>query len=843
VSLLQQKAFRVLIAAVAASVPWLDAWAAGQFIENIQVARRGDEATISIELACPMRFRSDVMTPAGLIVEVRVAPFDSCRELGVGDGIASELYRPPSGSLAGLVEVEYESLGLGDNLLLFKFDRPVDYRVAQRGDLRTLELRVRATGAPAAVERAPVTDSVPAPAAPAPRAAPVPSDRAPLSARVRAPETAADYMINLQSTREPVDPALVAQVARPAGERLYVSTTTIAGVEWYRLRLGFFPTEADARDVLERLAERFPRAWIGRAEPSEVQAASDLALAPGSVVADAAESPAAEATAASATASETLPPEQIEAMLAEARAAIVGSDFTTAIRLYTRLLAAPGEHRPEARENLGLAREKNGQPALAAAEYRRYLVDYADGDGAGRVRQRLASLVSAGSERERLRASVDESGRWEVATGFSQYYRRDVNQFDQDQPEVTTLSAILSDIDLSISRSGKAIDWRGRVAINHLHDMIGEDEGGPGDIGRVSYAYVDVNGVQDDWTLRAGRQSLHNWGVLGRFDGAHGTYEFAPDKRVHAMFGYPVESTRYSLETNRQFIGAAVDFDHLVGRWDVSPYVQAQTIDGIADRTAVGLDIRYLDNTRSLTSMIDYDVDYAELNTALVFGTWRLGKGVTLSGLYDQRTSPVLTTRNALIGQPFTTVEELLLVWTEDEIRQIARDRTSDSKTVTLGIATPIAERWQINADVTVTELGANVASAGVPAMPGTGQRSYYSASFIGSALFATNDVSIFSVRVGDSDELTSSQLIWDLRLPVGRRVRVNPRLKLGVWESPTTGRRREAISPSLRLLLNTARHYRLELEVGNDSLTRTEGRLEQEATGSFVYLGYRADF
>jgi hypothetical protein len=43
--------------------------------------------------------------------------------------------------------------------------------------------------------------------------------------------------------------------------------------------------------------------------------------------------------------------------------------------------------------------------------------------------------------------------------------------------------------------------------------------------------------------------------------------------------------------------------------------------------------------------------------------------------------------------------------------------------------------------------------------------------------------------------------------------------------------------------LVNTTRHYRFELEVGNDNFTRTDRSGVQEATGRFVNLGYRADF
>ncbi len=127
--------------------------------------------------------------------------------------------------------------------------------------------------------------------------------------------------------------------------------------------------------------------------------------------------------------------------------------------------------------------------------------------------------------------------------------------------------------------------------------------------------------------------------------------------------------------------------------------------------------------------------------------------------------------------------------------------------------------------------------------MPSTGAQTYYSASFVGSALFATNDVSIFNVRVADAADFTSQQITWDLRLPVGRKLRINPRLRLALWESPTTGRRRETIAPSLRLLVNMPRHYRLELEVGERLPHAHRRGGEQEATGKFLYLGYRADF
>jgi hypothetical protein len=714
----------------------------------------------------------------------------------------------------------------------------VEYRVAQRGDLRRLDVEVSLRDADARSVRAdPAPPSVEPPARP-PIA--MPSGRTPLAPRVRAPDALADYVVNLQSTREPADAALLDSIAIAMERRLYVSGSEIDGVAWHRVRLGFFATEAEARLALEPLLSRFPRAWIGRAEPEEMRTAAESAGERNVVVASTAAEPESSAPAVNA--------EQARALLAEGRAALLASDFDGAIRTYGRLLASPGTHAAEAREYLGLAHERNGELLVARAQYQRYLDDYPDSEGAPRVRQRLSGLATAaGTPRDALARvsapSEAEAASWELSTGLSQYYRRAVSQLDDDQAEIVTLSAIHTDLDLGVRRSGESLDLRGRLTMNHQHDLIGADAGGPGDRNAVSYAYFDVDSAARDWSLRVGRQTLRSGGVLGRFDGAHAAYEWSDGRRVHFTTGHPVESTRDSLDGERQFYGAAVDFDELIGGWDFSTFLTFGTVEGIEDRRATGLEVRYADASRSLTTLVDYDFGYSVLNTALALGTWRLPSRTTLSALLDVRMSPVLTTRNALIGQPVATIEELMLVWTEDEIRQIARDRSAESRTATIGIAKPIGERFQINGDVTLTEIDATAESAGVPGIPGTGTQTYYSGSFVGTGLFGSGDVMIFNVRYGDSPEFTLSQLTWDARFPVGRNIRINPRLRLAVWQNSLDGRRRETLTPAFRLLLNARKRYRLEIELGNDHFTRTDRASDQKASGRFFNLGYRADF
>jgi hypothetical protein len=226
-----------------------------------------------------------------------------------------------------------------------------------------------------------------------------------------------------------------------------------------------------------------------------------------------------------------------------------------------------------------------------------------------------------------------------------------------------------------------------------------------------------------------------------------------------------------------------------------------------------------------------------------LFGTWRLANRITLSALIDERKSPILTTRNALIGQPVGTIEELLLVWTEEEIRQLALDRTAESSTVTLGLAAPLGQRFQLNFDYTSTEVSGTAASGGVAAIESTGTQYFYSTSLVASGLFGSGDVSILNIRYGTSDQFKTSTFTWDLRIPVGRRIRVNPRIRLNSWKGLLNGRQRDSVSPTLRLLFNTRQHYRIEFEIGADRQTRVDGLLEREATGNFINLGYRANF
>ena len=63
----------------------------------------------------------------------------------------------------------------------------------------------------------------------------------------------------------------------------------------------------------------------------------------------------------------------------------------------------------------------------------------------------------------------------------------------------------------------------------------------------------------------------------------------------------------------------------------------------ILDRRAVGAELRYTGGDKSLFATIDYDVHFADLNAAILTGSWTLADKSTLFGAFDYRKAPYLS--------------------------------------------------------------------------------------------------------------------------------------------------------------------------------------------------------
>jgi len=540
-----------------------------------------------------------------------------------------------------------------------------------------------------------------------------------------------------------------------------------------------------------------------------------------------------------------MPEAQVVSLMGEGEAAILQENYSRSVQIYTRVLRAnENAYTPQALELLGLSRERNGQLAHAVAEYRRYLDHYPDHEDADRVRQRLTGLITAHKTPKpgRISGSPDRiSSPWNVYGGFSQYYRRDTFRL-KGQDSVNSQSSILTDANLTIRRRGDRADFSGRATLGNLWDLLGDDKG-PGSQTRIYQAYVEVLDRPTGLSGRLGRQTLRTSGILGRFDGMHLAWEFRPGMRFNLMGGYPVDTTANGIEKNRHFYGAAIDFEQVADIFDVSFFYNRQKFDGMQNREAIGTEIRYFDQSRSLIALVDYDIGFKKLNSLVIQGNWNVRGGLTLSGSIDHRTSPYLTTRNALIGQPFTTIDELLQIYSSDEIRQLAEDRSREVRSYRVGASQSLSERFQLNADFSLVEFNGTIASAGVPEIPEQETQYYYSLNLVGSRLFMDQDTSIFGLRYIDGGTTATYTLSWDSRFPVTRMFRINPRLRMSYRDNKLNGVDSWTLYPSLRLMYRIGRRYHLDLEAGMQWINRNSTDDNDDRSSWFLYGGYRANF
>ena len=552
-----------------------------------------------------------------------------------------------------------------------------------------------------------------------------------------------------------------------------------------------------------------------------------------------------------------LPAERLDQLMEEARQAMAGGNYPQAIQIYTKILQHQdtGKHQ-DALEFLGLARERNGQEAHAKLEYERYLQRYPVGESAERVRQRLSALVTARAEpQEKLReagveAEAEEGPTWEYSGNFSQFYRRDTSHIVEqenftnartDETRVN-LSALSNDLDLNVKRRGGDVAVDSRFVGGYEFDFLDEDEG-DGNIRRISSLYADAQNGKRGIGGRLGRQTRSTGGVLGRFDGGLLSYQLKPTVKLNAVSGYPVDSSKDGLETDRYFYGVSADFGTYAEAWDFVAFVIEQQVDGVLDRRAVGGEARYFDPVKSLLSYVDYDISYGQLNTLLLLGNWNLPHEVTLNATVDIRQSPVLTTYNAIQRQGVETIDDLRQRFDDDTIRALAEDRTADSQSYTVGATKQLNERFQLTGDVTLSELDGTPASGGVEAQPSTGNEYYYNVQLIGSNLLKEGDVTLLGLRYSDASTSQTTSLSINERYPINTVWRVNPRFRVDYRINQPGDNDQWIYAPSLLMDYLWRKRYRFELETGGEWSKRQLSDATEDTQSYYLYVGYRADF
>ena len=867
--LLRRVGLTVVIVALVLT-PWR---ARGGVVDTIEPVHDSDPPEIRVNFSVPLQYINHAPLTASdeLVIQLRhVLPARGLFEAGT-DQTAAWAF---TGRIP-LVDVTYGASTADRATLTVRFAHPVNYKVWQSADPRNIHISIL-----------PAANALPAKrTSKQPRAS---EDRDAASGPAPAFGPGTPFVLNLESSIEPLPIPTLTELEKPG---LYIPYTTrfeIEGAVWFRLRLGFFPTRKAAMQVLQQIKTRYPRAWVTfattqeiatalneRGDTVEVEKAQPTVKAIGPAMpqtsAPARESkvnvpdfslltpppilpppasthpPPTLATPAQAEAADITTPlaevsdERLEGLMEEARQAVVKGDYSRAVQLYSKILRyADNPYQQDALEYLGLSRERKGQLAHAKKEYQRYLSLYPEGEGADRVRQRLAGLMTARktpTSRPQKR-SMQTAHAWDVFGGISQFYQRAISITDADGGDVDA-SALTNDIDVTARRRGERYDFQARLSSSYAYDFLGD---GAGSETSVSTLYLDGADRNRGLSFRLGRQSRDSGGVLGRFDGLLLGYKLTDWMILSGVAGFPVANTDNKVETDGRLYGLSIDWGTFADAWDFNTFIIEQTADGILDRRGIGGEVRYFDPSRSLLTFVDYDISYEDLNTFIFLGTWILPTQTTINASFDYRNSPVLTTTNALQSQTVSSIDELRDLFSDSEIRTLAEDRTASVKTLTAGVSHPFTEHFQVSGDITATTLSDTPASGGIEAVPGTGWEYFYGLQFIGSSLIKPGDISIVGLRYADGDNANTISGTLNTRYPVNHEWRLNPRFRLD-YRDNNDGTTQWIKAPSFRTEYRWRKRYRFEGEAGAEWSSQQLDEDNNETSSYFLSLGYRYDF
>jgi hypothetical protein len=240
--------------------------------------------------------------------------------------------------------------------------------------------------------------------------------------------------------------------------------------------------------------------------------------------------------------------------------------------------------------------------------------------------------------------------------------------------------------------------------------------------------------------------------------------------------------------------------------------------------------------------LVDYDIAFRSLNAATILGTLQLPSRWSLSFDAERRNSPVLTLRNALIGQPAVSIAELQQIFTLPEINQLARDRTGMTSNYSITASRPVGQRFQFTSTLAATRTDPTVESGGVAAQPGTGMNLVYQTQFYASNMWRSGDFSVVSFTFANTEFGKTLSLGVTSRVPLSNGWRIGPRLTLDRRTLTLDDSTEIAVVPSILLDYQRDRKL-LQFEVGGQTGKRDALLQTQKLTRYYVSLAYRIGF
>jgi hypothetical protein len=559
--------------------------------------------------------------------------------------------------------------------------------------------------------------------------------------------------------------------------------------------------------------------------------------------------------------------------LSKAKSALNRKEPAAAIETLISLLNLPANaSSQEAQELIGMAYEQNGENGKARSEYEFYVKTYPKGEGAARVGERLAKLAPAPAAEPAVRpeARRQEDTGWQVSGGISQtrYYGESNTVLDpvvitvnnagqeyQQQINGQTIprvdqNSLVSSVDFSARKRSGTTDSRFVVRDVDTRYYLPNKP----DKNRLNAAYFEQGDRDLGYLVRLGRQTTPGGGVLGRFDGAVAGYSFSPNWRLNAVAGNVVE---FGSPYDKTFYGVNLDLRSLPSNWSGNAFAIQQKVGSQTDRQAVGLEARYFDVKKNYFALIDYDTSFKALNIAMVQANWQADIGTSYYLSLDHRRSPVLMLSSAsdVTG---LNIDTLVNTIGDRAAREDIARITPMTTMLSTGLMHPYSEKWQLGGDFQVSRMSATEASQNLPSNPpqftdpfaaqqGTGNTVIYSLRAIGSSVFFSNDMTVFSGSYIDASRTTGPTTYNAQSYAVTHVARPNDKWQVDTSlrlysQNKSDGEQLTRINPVLRVLYHLKNNLSVEAEINLENETKKGGTSPGSANRHYYYAGYRWD-
>ena len=775
-------------------------------MESLDIQRTQGNSSAEIYFNQPVMIVSHCPASAGVFCEVELqlngtmsantAMSDSQGTSGATPDI-HETRTPPQPEAFPLSRVDYYQNSERRGRLTLNFEIPVTLSVVSMADRHAIAIRYES---PALAE----VPSAPPPTPPS---------------QIK--------IITLKESLRELNPKAEKTILPAMRYAMYTTTARVDGKTLYRLQLGFFTDEEEAAKVLQVALKDYPQAQIKDLPASDMARADRWTLRRKRL----------------SQQRQSADHDRHAQLMERARLALVAGDNQTAIRAYSSVVQSNDpEYVKAALEYLGVARERNQQFAHAKAEYEEFLRRYPEGEASARVKQRLEGLLTA---RTTPKATLKASGKsmpqshWESFGSLSQFYLRQESRSSSFDEPITDAS-LNTTFNFFARQRNESHIIRTDIVTSH-HKALLDTSATEG--ARIYTLSAELTQRQEDYSIKAGRQSVNGAGIYGRFDGIHYTHSLQGQNKVGVTAGYPVDySVTEGVNNRRNFFAAHFSTATRDKVWHTRLYMVGQRNDGLMDRRAVGVDLQYFRDGTSLYGIVDYDVYFKALNQATLMSNWRLASKGTFGLTADYRKSPLLTLNNALIGQT-ETLAGLEALYGKDQLKQLASDRTTAYRALTLSYSQPFKQdKYQFNADLSISNLGGNPASGGVEAVPAQGTEYFFSTQMVGNNIFDLNDISLAGLRYSKSDTGHTSTLTFSTRLPAGSAWRFNPRLGLS-WRKNSNGSTQQTVLPSIIIDYRLRKSLQFQLEASYDRAQTTALNSSDDQSTYYLFAGYIYEF